>query len=227
MVLGLILRERETAVSEWREMKHECTRCYGKGDWSQAFLDPALIKSCMMRLLNFWESQFSYLRNEDNCILLGRVKAAWFPDTISAYIMILPSTLLSTCESLVCLFYTRNWKSNLSGWFKIQCNVETEGWLQKVCNAGQRLGVWSSGMAEDIFQLSGDGGWATKLLKRQWRQLSSWQRPSFPAAFLCQPGRNPHHCLRAGCSQFWPGSWPHCWPPRLPPAFPAASVECF
>lgn len=152
MVLGLILRGRETAVSEWREMKRERTRCYGKGDWRQAFLDPALIKSCMTRLLNFLEPQFSYLWNEDYCILLGRVKAAWFLHTISAYIMILPSTLLSTCESLVCLFYTRNWKSNLSWWFKIQCNVETEGWLQKVCNAGQRLGVWNLGMAEDIFQ---------------------------------------------------------------------------
>ena len=139
MVWGLILRERETAINEWREMKSKHVRCHGKGGWNQAFLDPALIKSCMTRLLNFLESQFPYLWNEDYGILLFRLKAAWFPDTISAYFMILPSTFKYMW--VPCLFCTRNWKSNPSWRFKIQCNVETEGWLQKVYNAGLCLKV--------------------------------------------------------------------------------------
>jgi len=150
MVLGLILRGRETAVSEWREMKREHMRCYGKGDWNQAFLDPALIKSCMTRLLNFLESQFSYLWNEDYCILLCRLKAAWSPDIISAYIMILPSTLLSTFESLVCFIQDTG---NLTSVDDLRYSVM---WRQRVgckrCITQGRLGVWNLGMAEDIFQ---------------------------------------------------------------------------
>ena len=132
----------EGNCNKWMKRNEEWARevlWEGVPDWNQAFLDPALIKSCVTRLVNFLESQFSYLWNEDYWILLCRLKAAWFPDTISAYIMILPSTFKYMW--VPCLFCTRNWKSNLSWRFKIQCNVETEGWLQKVYNAGLCLKV--------------------------------------------------------------------------------------
>lgn len=35
--------------------------------------------------------------------------------------------------------------------------TQSEGWLQKVHDAGQGRGVWNLGMADDIFQFEWDG----------------------------------------------------------------------
>lgn len=64
-------------VNEEREIRRsERVRCRGRGDRSQAFLDPnptpALIKSCAMSLFNFLEAQLSYLWNGGNHTSLCR-----------------------------------------------------------------------------------------------------------------------------------------------------------